>query len=46
VYVDVIVVLEGRAVSTLTASSPGIPLASTVGAQLAQAAAVRMRSVT
>lgn len=43
VYVDVIVVVEGRAESTLTASSPGIPFSETLGARLAQVAATRMR---
>jgi len=44
VYVDVIAILEGRVESTLTASSPGAPLPSTLGGQLAQAAATRMKS--
>jgi hypothetical protein len=46
VYVDVIVVLEGRSESTLTASSPGTAVSPALVGQLTRAAASRMRPIS
>ncbi|HUC37509.1 MAG TPA: hypothetical protein VMR97_10340 [Acidimicrobiales bacterium] len=46
VYIDVIVVLYGRAESTITASSPATPLSSGLADQLALAVAERMRPIS
>jgi hypothetical protein len=42
VYVDLIVVLEGRAETTITASSPSTPFPASLGSALAGVAAARM----